>query len=110
MHGINLPKGPSFGTPGTDTVTTLNEVVRGKGFNPGPPGFPHILEKAPHQDLAMLGDKFVADIQEAAATVMDVLDKPFDATLKIEGPHRAIDDVASVATGVTRGYIEKLEK
>lgn len=108
--GIKMPTIPRLGSPGTDSTEAITMKIRGKGFSPGPSDFPHPFKNSPHQDAAMLADGLVANIQEAGATIMDVLDKPFAATVKFEGPHRLVDKVVSVPGGLIRSRIERIER
>jgi hypothetical protein len=68
------------------------------------------MKKAPHQDASELISGLVGTLQEAGATICGLMDKPLDAVLKIEGPHRIVDDVLTVPTGMARNLVEVFQR
>lgn len=97
---------PSFSRGGSrESRSPLNEEVR-VGFS-GPPT-PNPGVNAPHQDLALLVTGFVGDAQAAGETVSQLLDKPFDATVKIAGPHRLVGGFLNSVSGFARDRVGKI--
>jgi hypothetical protein len=67
-------------------------------------------EVAPHRDLGQLVSDFIGDLQGAGETIADVLDTPFEQTIGIDGPHRIVDNVLDLQTGLVRGILKRTLK
>jgi hypothetical protein len=103
---------PTMAWPGriaANVEEPLVSVVRG-AEPPTGPSMPHPMEKAPHQDLGELISDFIGDLQGAGELASSFLDQPFHQTLNIDGPHRMVDNVLDVQSGVVRGLIRKVLK
>jgi hypothetical protein len=109
LGNLNLPEIPKMGTKGRDRSDPVVRRIREGGFSPVP-ALPHVMKKAPHQDASELVSGVVGTLQETGATICGFLDKPFDAVLKIEGPHRIVDDALSVPTGLARDLVEVFQR
>jgi hypothetical protein len=101
---FKMPASP-FGGGSRDSQTSLAYETR-SGFSG--PTTPNPGVNAPHQDLGKLVSGFVGDIQGVGGKICEVLDKPLDATVKIEGPHRIADRYLNMASGGIRFVVDKL--
>jgi hypothetical protein len=109
LGNMKLPELPKMGNKGRERSDPVVSRVREAGCSPIP-SLPHIMKKAPHQDASELVSDLVGICQEAGATICGFLDKPLSAALKIEGPHRIIDDALTVPTGMTRSLVEVFQR
>jgi len=109
LGNLILPEIPKMGNKGRDRSDPVVFRVREAGCAPMP-SLPHIMKKAPHQDASELISGLVGSLQEAGATICGILDKPLDAVLKIEGPHRIIDDALTMPTGMARDLVEAFQR
>jgi hypothetical protein len=70
------------------------------------PEIPEPMRESPGKDAAELVSGFIGDVQGIACKANELLDVPFDATIKIPGPHRAIQGALDTASGTVRGIID----
>jgi hypothetical protein len=104
---IKRPTMPWPGRIAANTEEPIVSIVRG-AEPPTGPSMPHPMEKAPHQDIGELVSDFIGDLQGAGELASSFLDQPFHQTLNIDGPHRIVDNVLDVQSGVVRGLIKKV--
>lgn len=65
-------------------------------------------KRAPHQDLGILVDVLISNAEGVGEAIMGVLDKPFEATIKIRGPHRLVDNLLDTGAETVRSILKKL--
>lgn len=65
---------------------------------------------APHSDAGRLVTGFVADVQSVGGQVMNVMDMPFNATVKVAGPHRIVDNVLNAGGDIVRDAVTKVTR
>lgn len=71
---------------------------------------PHPMEKAPHQDAGELVVGVAGTLEGVGGYACDLLDKPFDATVKIKGPHRLVDGALDTVGGQVKGIVKSVTR
>jgi hypothetical protein len=69
---------------------------------------PEPMKDAPHQDAGRLVNGFISDVQVVGGGISSLMDKPLDATIKVEGPHRIISNAGDFVAGKTRDVIARI--
>jgi hypothetical protein len=82
--------------------------LRGLGIQG--PVMPNPGKNSPAQDFGNLAGGFVGDVNSVGGTISSMLDKPFDATVKIEGPHRIADNVLNAGATLGQNIIRTVTK
>lgn len=68
------------------------------------------MRTAPHQDIGGTVCAITGGFQSVGETVCSYLDVPFDATVRISGPHRLIDGYMDLIADASRDLLRKVTK
>lgn len=71
------------------------------------PEIPEPLKESPGKDIAELASGLIGDVQGVVSQASSLLDIPFDATVKIPGPHKVVQGCFNTVSGLARGLIDK---
>lgn len=72
------------------------------------PGPPSPGQRAPHQDFGQLATGLIGDGQSVGESICGVLDTPFDATIRIKGPHRLVDNALDYSGRLVQNTIREV--
>lgn len=74
------------------------------------PEIPEPMKESPGKDIAELASGFIGDVQGVVGEASGLLDIPFEATVKIPGPHRVVQGCFNAVSGLARGLIDSTAK
>ena len=63
------------------------------------------MKDAPHQDVGKIVNGLSRTAESIVAKVSDVLQMPLDATVKIEGPHKMVENAIDEVGGRFRNIV-----
>ncbi|MDO9333434.1 MAG: hypothetical protein Q7T57_02790 [Dehalococcoidales bacterium] len=82
---------------------------------PSPPTpkfpMPHLMKKAPHEDAGeLVHDGVLGNLEAVGGAACEALDIPFDATVKIKGPHRLVDGGLDFGVDTAMNAVKKITR
>lgn len=76
----------------------------------GPSGIISPGRRAPHEDVGRLAVGLIGGVQGIGEDINTGLDVPFNATIKVKGPHRLADGFLDFVADIYKDTIRKITR